>query len=149
MIDRFNGEYAFLSNFHPSTVKLYGRNYPTVEHAFQAAKTLSELERTAIRHATTPGRAKRLGRRCTLRPDWDEIKIDVMDRLLRRKFDPGSNLWHMLQATAPHELVEGNTWNDRFWGVCRGVGQNHLGRLLMAIRDDEWPSPNSSDERTA
>ncbi len=135
VIDSFDGEWSFLSNFHPSEVHFDGDLYPTVEHAFQAAKTTDPTERAAIRAATTPGRAKRAGRRVALRPGWDDMRIDVMAGLLREKFsDP--TLAAALDATGDAELIEGNTWGDTFWGVCRGVGTNHLGRLLMQIRDE-------------
>src|SRR5262245_14222864 len=128
MIDRFEGEHSFLSNFHDSPVDLDGARYPTVEHAFQAAKTFDSAERARVRAAPTPGSAKRMGRRVALRPDWEKVKLGIMEGLLRTKFaDP--TLGALLRATAGHELVEGNTWNDRFWGVCKGQGQNHLGRL--------------------
>jgi ribA/ribD-fused uncharacterized protein len=136
-IDRFAGEYAFLSNFHPSPIKVDGLLFPTVEHAFQAAKTRHPGHIEAIRSVTTPGRAKRLGRQVPLRPDWEHVKIDVMEALLRKKFRPGTALREQLEATSPAELIEGNTWGDTFWGVCRGKGQNHLGELLMKIRDGE------------
>ena len=132
-IDRFEGPCFFLSNFHASSVVWEGDIYPTVEHAFQAAKTQDPVERRRVRLASTPAEAKRLGRRVCLRADWESAKLGVMEALLRQKFfDP--ELAEALRATAPHDLVEGNTWNDRFWGVCRDKGQNHLGRLLMKVR---------------
>ena len=79
------------------------------------------------------GRAKRLGR-VELRSDWEEVKIEVMREVLRCKFSQNPDLKAKLIATGDAELIEGNNWNDRFWGVCRGVGQNHLGRLLMELR---------------
>ena len=79
--------------------------------------------------------AKRSGRNATMRPGWDAIKIDVMRKLLRLKFSPGSPLAIQLISTGTSKLVEGNTWGDRFWGVCGGTGENHLGRLLMETRD--------------
>jgi ribA/ribD-fused uncharacterized protein len=134
-VDSFTGEHAFLSNFHPSPIVVDGLLFPTVEHAFQAAKTTHPGWIEAIRAVRTPGQAKRLGRRAPLREDWEDVKIDVMEALLRLKFD-NPDLRERLQATWPRGLVEGNHWNDRFWGVCRGRGQNHLGRLLTRIRDD-------------
>lgn len=136
-INRFVGEHEFLSNFFPSTVTYEGDVYETVEHAFQAAKTLSVGERRQIRNAASPGRAKRMGRQATLREGWDSMRVDVMRELLRAKFsDP--ELQGLLLDTGNRPLLEGNTWNDRFWGVClrTGRGQNWLGRLLMEVRDE-------------
>lgn len=136
-IDRFDGEHSFLSNFHPSPIWHIGLEFPTVEHAFQWMKTVDPEERESIRLASTPGRAKRLGRRASLRPNWEEIKVDAMEMLLRIKFAEGTPLRKQLDATSPAELIEGNHWGDTFWGVCRGAGRNQLGLLLMKIRDED------------
>lgn len=135
-IDRFDGtEYEFLSNFYPSEVFYKGMFYPTVEHAFQAAKTLDPREREKIRAASTPGRAKYLGRTTDLRDDWEDIKFEVMEYLVRQKFTPPPrHLWARLLATGDAELIEGNTWGDTIWGVVDGVGENHLGKILMKVR---------------
>ena len=124
---------TFLSNFYPSPIVLDRITYPTVEHAFQAAKTDDRLERERIAGLPTPGAAKRAGRKVSLRPDWEQVKVGIMVELVRRKFaDP--DLAGKLLATGDEELVEGNTWNDRFWGVCRGTGRNELGKVLMRVR---------------
>jgi ribA/ribD-fused uncharacterized protein len=135
VIDAFTGPYFFLSNFAESPVEFEGALYPTVEHAFAAAKTLDPTERELIRLAERPGEAKRLGRQVALRPGWDDLRVEVMRGLLARKFAPGSELAARLLATGDAQLVEGNTWGDRFWGVCRGQGRNQLGQLLMELRD--------------
>lgn len=134
-ISEFRGEHEFLSNFFPSTVHLDGASYPTVEHAFQAAKTLDPDERERVRTCTWPGGAKRLGKRVALRIDWEEAKLGIMESLVREKFaDP--DLRQRLLATGSRELIEGNRWGDTYWGVCRGRGANHLGRILMKVRDE-------------
>jgi ribA/ribD-fused uncharacterized protein len=134
-INRFTGEYGFLSNFYHAAVRLDGVTYFSVEHAFQAAKTNNASERNRIRNASTPGAAKKLGRKVKLRPDWESVKINIMRDLLQQKFavDP---LKSRLLATNNEELTEGNTWNDQFWGVCDGEGENWLGVILMSIRED-------------
>lgn len=132
-ITSFRNHYAFLSNFYPCRVLLDGIAYGSVEHAFQAAKTLDRAERERIRQLASPGDAKRAGRRLTLRPDWDQVKLQVMKQLVWQKFtDPA--LRDRLLQTHPCPLIEENTWGDRFWGVCGGVGENHLGRILMEVR---------------
>lgn len=135
-IGAFRGAHRYLSNFYPALVILDRRTYPTVEHAFQAAKTLSPLERERIQRAGSPGNAKALGRQVTLRPDWEDVKLNVMRDLLRQKFAFGTELSRKLRATGDMELVEGNDWGDTYWGVCRGEGENHLGQLLMQIRQE-------------
>jgi hypothetical protein len=135
-IDRFTGDYDFLSNFHPSPIDVDGILYPTVEHAFQAAKTSIPEEKQALAETATPGSAKRLGRKVQLRSDWEQVKVGIMEELVRLKFTTHPDLREQLLATGDAELVEGNNWNDRFWGVCRGKGQNQLGKILMKVRSE-------------
>jgi ribA/ribD-fused uncharacterized protein len=139
-IDRFDGtKYRFLSNFWPSEVVYDGEVYPTVEHAYQAAKTLDVNARRAIREASTPGKAKRLGQKVVYRENWENLKYTVMEELLKQKFkwsDSGCELGNLLEETGDQELIEGNTWGDVYWGVCDGKGQNNLGKILMDIRSD-------------
>ena len=127
----------FLSNFYPCDIWMDGVKYPSVEHAFQAAKTLDPDERRNVASQPTPGKAKAAGRKVSLRPDWDGIKISVMRDLVSQKFlgliGP-SQLLYRLQETGESVLIEGNNWGDTFWGVD-GHGFNHLGEILMDIRD--------------
>ena len=135
MITSFDGKYDFLSNFYHSPISYNGIVYPTNEHFFQAMKTFNVDERIAIASAETPGKAKRIGRKITLRSDWEDVKLYYMELGLRLKFQD-SKLHEMLLATGDEELIEGNTWGDEFWGVCNGKGENHLGKLLMKIRGE-------------
>ena len=132
-ITEFKGEYRWLSNFWPATVTYEGLTYPTVEHAYVAAKTVDLEHRDTIKRILTPGGVKRFGRTLTLRDGWDEMKIDVMKDLVRQKFQY-PDLRAKLIATHPMEIIEGNTWGDTFWGVCKGVGKNHLGQILEVER---------------
>lgn len=136
VIDRFTKEagYEFLSNFHPSTVRFEGVLYPTVEHAYQASKTLDLKVRDLIRRAKSPADAKKLGQGITPREDWGEVKLDVMRRLISEKFE-NPFLRPKLLETEDSELILNNKWNDRFWGVCRGSGENWLGKILMEERE--------------
>jgi ribA/ribD-fused uncharacterized protein len=122
------GDHSFLSNF-------YRHGNWTVEHHYQAAKTDDPVWAASILTAPTPLQAKRLGRKAPMRPTWEEEKVAVMLALLRVKF-----LWpdlaQKLIDTGDAYLVEGNTWGDHFWGVCNGKGQNHLGHLLMQVREE-------------
>lgn len=133
MIGPFKGPYRFLSNFYRYRVGFEGYFYPTVEHAYQAAKTLSLTDRFAICNTDTPGEAKKLGRSVPLREGWDSMKLKVMLELLRNKF-MYSPLKDALLATGTELLVEVNTWGDTYWGVCNNVGSNNLGKLLMKVR---------------
>lgn len=136
IIDSFKGEWAFLSNFAPSPFWHEGLDYPTVEHAFQAMKTLDHGERREISGQPTPGKAKGRGRNVLLRPDWEIVKVGVMRTLVTAKFMSNPNLATKLLSTGDAQLIEGNNWHDRFWGVCDGEGENYLGRILMQVRTD-------------
>ncbi len=135
-ITSFRGPHSFLSNFHPCSIRVGAFTAPSVEHAYQALKTLSEEEVKWVLEAETPAGAKKRGRRVSLRPDWQAVQLAGMEQALRLKFAHGSELAGLLLATGDAELIEGNYWNDRYWGVCRGEGLNHLGRLLMKIRGE-------------
>ena len=141
MINCFDGKFAFLSNFYPSLIFDGNIWFPTVEHYFQAAKTTNMEEYIAIAFIETPGKAKRFGKKVTLRPDWEEVKDQVMLDALRKKFEI-STLREMLLVTGDEELVEGNIWHDNTWGncscdSCKGIeGQNKLGKLLMQVREE-------------
>lgn len=128
----FTGEYSFLSNFFPTFLVSEGITYTSLEAAYQAAKTTDVRARKAI-SALSAAQSKVIGRNLMLRPDWESIKLEVMERLLILKFtDPF--LSEKLKDTGDVELIEGNTWGDTYWGVCNGVGENNLGKLLMKIR---------------
>lgn len=135
MINKFEEKHAFLSNFAPINLDYCGIRYPSVEHAFQALKSLDDEERRRIAAAPTPGVAKRLGRNLKLRPDWESIKLDVMHQLLRMKFEDTSYALKLLM-TYDEPLEEGNTWGDTYWGTVKGKGENHLGKLLMKVRTE-------------
>lgn len=133
-ITYFGGEYRWLSNFAPSVVQLDGVKYPTIEHAYQAAKTLDKEERLRVQAEVSPNGAKAQGYRLTLRKDWEQVKLSVMCDLLLQKFHIDEYA-QKLMATGDVLLIEGNTWHDTYWGVCEGKGFNHLGQLLMMIRE--------------
>jgi ribA/ribD-fused uncharacterized protein len=141
MIDKFDGEFAFLSNFYESPVSDGFTTFPTVEHYFQAAKAVWVKDYDDIQHAKTPGEAKRIGRKIAIRGDWESIKLDVMETAVRKKFAI-PELREKLLATGDAELIEGNWWHDNVWGNCscdkcrEKTGQNWLGKILMGIRDE-------------
>lgn len=129
VIDRFKGDFDFLSNFY---VLPSGR---TVEHYYQAEKT-DDLEwKFVILEAGTPWEARRLGRQAPLKKNWDALRIPVMEPFVGQKFSLYPLLARLLVNTGNVPLIEGNTWGDTFWGVCNGVGENHLGKILMKNRE--------------
>lgn len=135
VIDSFKDGFAFLSNFEPSLIRYKGLDFKTIEHAYQAAKSTNMVDLEAIRNAPTAGGSKRLGRKIQMRPDWEQVKVPLMMNFLRQKFSVQPYKDQLL-STGDHELVEGNTWGDTFWGVCGGKGENWLGKCLMIIRTE-------------
>ena len=136
-IDSFRGKYYFLSNFFPAEVTYIGLTYQNNEAAFQAQKTYSKEERIEFT-TLEPRDAKRRGRRVRLRRDWEQVKDRIMEEIVRAKFSQNEELKEQLLATGDAQLVEGNRWNDRYWGVDiqSGVGENHLGKTLMKVRSE-------------
>lgn len=137
MITEFQGQNRFLSNFWQlKTGVMFGNLlFHSVENAYQAAKCEYEEDRYQFQYITA-GEAKRLGKQIRQRPDWNEKKLSIMEDLVRQKFFNNSDLAQLLLATGEQELIEGNKWGDRFWGVCNGQGSNHLGKILMKIRKE-------------
>jgi hypothetical protein len=139
MINCINGffrEYRFLSNFYPCKVEYEGITYPSTEHAYQAAKTVDVEERKKIATIVKSGDVKRYGRYyIKIRSDWEQVKLGIMLELNRKKF-VGTSLTQKLLDTYPCNLEETNHWNDTFWGVCNGVGENNLGKILMQVRQE-------------
>ena len=152
MIDSFSGRWSFLSNFYPCKIEFQGITYPSNEHYYVAMKvggdqmidgqfcTMNDC-REMISKISTSGKVKRFGRtKIKVRKDWDDIKLKVMEYGLREKFKH-ENLREMLLQTGDEKLVEGNWWHDVYFGSCScpkcgNNGQNHLGKLLMKIRDE-------------
>lgn len=134
-IPYFRGPYSFLSNFYLSEMEVNGIVFPALENAYQSLKTTDESA-WPVFAKVSPSVAKQMGRKIPLRPDWEEVKLDAMYQLVAIKFAVGTELAQKLLDTADRELIEGNTWNDRFWGICNGKGENWLGRILMHWRSE-------------
>lgn len=137
-IERFDGEYRFLSNFYMCPVTYEGIMYTCSEGAYVAQKTLDLNIRREISIMPHAGMIKITGRGIALRPDWDLIKLDIMAQVIEAKFDQNPDIRDKLLATGNAYLEEGNWWKDTYWGVCpvgSGNGQNMLGKLLMRLRD--------------
>ena len=142
MIDKFEGDYAFLSNFFYSPITIEGKRYLTVENYFQSMKAANPEDAEEIRLAPKPGESKRLGRHCVIRKDWEDIKEDIMYKGVKAKFMQNPNLRTALEKTEDAWLEEGNTWHDNTWGVCRCIkcqdkmAYNKLGKILMRVRKE-------------
>jgi ribA/ribD-fused uncharacterized protein len=129
MINSFTGPHRFLSNFYIEP------DGTCVEVEYQMSKCVYSGDMDKF-IGLFPGQAKRLGRKIKIRPDWNEIKLEVMRELVSKKFKDHPYLARMLVLTAGRTLTEGNTWGDTFWGVCGGKGENNLGKILMKVREE-------------
>jgi ribA/ribD-fused uncharacterized protein len=161
MITKFSGTYAYLSSFAPSGFTYAGIRWPTAEHAFQAMKNPDPDIRPSFAQIATPQQAKQAGRKMPIRHDWDSVKRAIMLEILLAKFGQNGHLRYALVMTGSTELVEGNHWNDTYWGAVPArntvirqtpgepplwrpvshdpdtwlAGDNWLGRLLMMTRE--------------
>lgn len=132
----FFGEFRFLSNFYPSRIQLGEVSFLNAEAAFQAQKSTDLNVQTKF-SKLEPGPAKSLGRKITLRKDWEEVKTSIMEEVVRAKFTQNPELSKLLLATRQKSLVEVNHWNDRCWGQdLTGRGENRLGKILEKIREE-------------
>ena len=134
-IKGFFGEYRFLSNFWPCQIVYKGFTFQSSEALFMAHKSGLEEDFEKFSKFIKPGDAKRAGKQVQLRSDWDQIKFDVMEKVLRLKFEQNPDLMEKLLATGDTYLEETNHWKDLCWGVCEGLGENNLGKLLMRLRE--------------
>jgi len=135
----FWGEKRFLSNMYEATVLIDGVVYPSSEHYYQSQKFLEDEHKNMILKGTTPKESKKIARKIleenpnAIRDDFDDIKIDIMKKVVFAKFEQNLDLQEKL-LNIEGEIVERNDWDDRFWGVSDGVGENNLGIILMNIR---------------
>lgn len=141
-ITTFDKGHRFLSNFYRKPFVWAGRQWPTAEHAYQAAKATgadTNIWVDKIHACKTPGDAKRMGRKVPLRAKWQQIKVEIMRRIVTQKFVQNPELLRRLLETGDAILEEGNSWNDNFWGMCppgNSDGENWLGKILMEIREE-------------
>lgn len=140
IIDRFENNYAFLSNYYEVPVKYDGIFYQSSEAAYQAQKTKSRADRYQF-SALTADESKKLGRKVDIREDWEQIKDNVMLDIVMEKFLQNKELRAQLLATGNARLIEGNWWHDNYWGDCycdncrAKKGLNHLGQVLEKVRE--------------
>lgn len=146
----FSGELAFLSNMHPSRIRLTVMDkvfvFSNAEAAFHAGKCVKINDIVLLANLTDGYAAKKLGRKVQMRSDWDAYKVTWMKHVVNAKFNQNPELMEKLIDTYPIPLKETNTWNDTFWGVCNGTGQNHLGKILMDIRKEKQLIPFSRQQ---
>lgn len=140
-ITEFQGQNRFLSNFWACEIDAYGYTVASPEHAYVMSKTNNLDDRHLIAQIESSGQVKRFGKSITLRPDWDDaLRLRIMRALTIQKYARHAYLAQRLLDTYPQEVIEGNTWHDKFFGRCHchrcnGKGENHLGQILMDVRE--------------
>lgn len=137
----FVGEYRWLSNFHACDVIINDKVFPSSEHAYVYSK-LTDEDREIFYNdiiLMTSAEIKKWGRMIDIRPDWDQIKLRIMEDVIFSKFILNSDLKQKLLDTGDLYLEETNCWKDTFWGVYKGTGKNNLGKILMKVRNEiKW-----------
>ena len=135
MIKQFIKEYRFLSNFYISNIEYNGLVFMSAEAAFQAQKCPG-IAKSFTR--LSPNKAKARGRSVQLRSDWESVNDDIMYDIVKTKFTQNQDLKQKLLDTGDEELIEGNTWNDTYWGmdIRTNRGKNKLGQILMRVREE-------------
>jgi len=142
VINDFDNEFFFLSNFTYSPFVVSSIKWDTVEHYFQAMKTTDLDLREKIKKVGHPRFAKKFGKILKLRNDWEDIKYGIMKQAVGYKFTQNQKYREMLIDTHPAKLIEGNSWHDNIWGDCYCVrcknieGKNLLGKILMDVRSE-------------
>lgn len=132
---RGHKEFRSLSNFAPTPIVVGDKSYPTVEHFYQASKAMTEAEHEMIRAAETPHQAAKLGRGlANIRPDWEEVKVDIMREGLLAKYRQNEKMRKLLLSTGDRPIHE-YTPHDKIWGWWDGSGQDLLGKLLIEVRE--------------
>jgi ribA/ribD-fused uncharacterized protein len=136
--------YGCFSNFSAHGIELKGVWWPTSEHYFQAQKFAGTDHEEAVRRAKTPKQAAEMGRDRArpLRPDWEQVKDDIMREAVRQKFLKHKDIQQILLGTGDEELIEA-TSNDYYWGCgTNGTGKNMLGKILMEVRAEIRSQPD-------
>ena len=137
----FRGPYRFLSNDSWCTVTWEGVEYPSITHAFQCAQTHDEAKREEIQKTKRFVKVRRIGKTAVTRSDWAEVRLDILESLLRQKFAQPA-FREVLLSTKDYKLINGDHRGETYWGMIysgnKWVGDNHLGKLLMRIRKDIW-----------
>lgn len=148
-IDMFREEYEFLSNFYPAKMEFENITYHNSEAAYQAQKCKYSEDKLKFANMYAD-EAKKFGRKVEMREDWDEVKVDLMTKIVEAKFYQHPELAIRLLETGDKPLKEGNYWGDVFWGIdhITGEGENHLGQILMELRRKYCEEGLSASEKS-
>ena len=138
MIYEFRGNFNWLSNFYPCKVIYKDNEFNSVEQAYMFAKNDTSGDWLNFCLNNSPAMCKAQSKLIKIRDDWDSVKLKIMEDLLFQKFNQEPFKTKLIE-TGNRNIVEGNFWGDIFWGVNLKVnpnyGENHLGRIIMKIRE--------------
>lgn len=139
----YEQDFYVLSNFSAFRLCWEGMDFDTSEHAYHWEKFATEEDDQTrngiayeIARASSAHQAFKIAeaQKHLRRPDWDDIKVDVMRRILRAKAEQHEYVRRKLLATGDRDLIE-DSWRDNFWGWGPNRdGQNMLGKLWMEVR---------------
>lgn len=137
-INQFKNEYSFLSNLFPCRFVWQGLTYENAEAAFQSSKCKNVAERKVYVRCS-PVKAVLKGKEQIPYTGWEDERMEIMESILKAKFEQNIALMGKLINTRDFVLINGNNKKDTFWGVdlYSWQGENQLGRILMNIRDKE------------
>lgn len=136
-----------LFGFNPSTSiedvtkktegTLLGGIFLNVENAYQFMKCPTNSIWFDYCIKETPSKVKTASKLITIRKDWENVKLDIMRFLVIQKFICNPAYTYLLLSTGDEDIIEGNYWNDTYWGKCFKTqqGENHLGKIIMEVRE--------------
>ena len=135
-IDKFKGDYDFLSNRFACPFVWQGLRYGNAEAAFQSSKCVDERERKVFCNCSAD-KATLKGRAIVPPADWERERLGIMESVVAAKFEQNPILMKRLMETGNRLLINGNSKGETFWGVdlYSWRGENRLGKILMTIRD--------------
>lgn len=133
-------EFYPFDNFSSFKVEWNGYLFASVEEAYQAASFMGSDEELVekIKKSHSADEAQRIAyaNRDKRREDWDDVKVSIMEELLRLKIEQNPYVKKKLLQTGDYMIVEDSPKDDFWgWGPNRN-GQNNLGKLWMKLREE-------------
>ena len=142
---------AFMSNFHPSKMKIDNQEFSCVEQYYMYKKAGKFADREAqikIMNSTNPNEINFYGKgvKKFQQQKWNECSYNIMKTAVSAKFSQNPELARLLKRTGNTQIGEGSE-KDLVWGTGISVfhtdalntskwrGNNQLGKILMEVRE--------------
>jgi len=133
---RPNEKYGCFSNFSDHSIVMNGKRYKSCEHYYQCMKAINDEDHERVRVASSAKMCKKIAHEVDLRPDWEDLKFDIMVDALRAKAERYEFIKEKLIKTGDEDLGESSP-KDYIWGLGEdGTGQNLLGKAWMTVREE-------------